>query len=175
MPSVALRLLDRPGEPLALNVQVRGDAFTVTLDGTTYQGTFVLTGTDAGWLTLGAESGGQVLPFYLLREGNYLTVWIAGRLIRLERILPGARRATVPEAAGPHSGEIRAPLPGIVLKIPVQTGEQVDINAPLIILESMKMETTLVAPLNAAVTEILCAEGQMVEKGALLLKLEGTP
>jgi multidrug efflux pump subunit AcrA (membrane-fusion protein) len=179
MPSVTLRPSDPPNEPsngpvepLILDAQVQGNTFSVTLAGSTYEGTFVFTGPGSGWLALGPESGGRILPFHLLREGNRLTVWISGQLVRLERIPPGMRRSAASiKPNGANSGDIRAPLPGIVLKVPVQAGDRVAINAPLVILESMKMETTLSAPLEAVIQEVLCAEGQMVEKGALLIKL----
>jgi 3-methylcrotonyl-CoA carboxylase alpha subunit len=179
MPSVTLRPSDPssepssgPVEPLILDAQVQGDTFSVTLAETAYEGTFVFTGPGSGWLTLGPEAGGRILPFHLLREGNRLIVWVSGRLVHLERIPPGARRSAASiKPNGAYSGDIRAPLPGIVLKVPVQAGDRVTVNAPLLILESMKMEITLSAPLEAVVQEVFCAEGQMVEKGTLLIKL----
>ena len=54
----------------------------------------------------------------------------------------------------------------------VQTGQKVDENARLSILEAMKMEHSLLAQRSGVVAEILAAEGDQVEAGAALIRLE---
>jgi acetyl/propionyl-CoA carboxylase alpha subunit len=69
-----------------------------------------------------------------------------------------------------HSME--APMPGVVLKIPVAAGEVVSRGAPLIILEAMKMEHPIVAPYDGTVVSIRCAVGEIVQPGVELIELD---
>lgn len=77
--------------------------------------------------------------------------------------------ATKPKAP---SGVVKAPMPGLVVKIEVAVGERVKAGQGLMILEAMKMENEIKAPSAGVVKEILVAERQAVEKNAVLLKLE---
>jgi biotin carboxyl carrier protein len=64
-----------------------------------------------------------------------------------------------------------APMPGKVLKILVSEGQAVAAGEPLIVLEAMKMETTLFAEGAAVIRKIRVETGQMVDHGAVLLEL----
>jgi acetyl/propionyl-CoA carboxylase alpha subunit len=67
--------------------------------------------------------------------------------------------------------EMTAPMPGKVLKILVSEGDTVAAGDPLIVLEAMKMETTLFAEGPAVIRKIGVSAGQMVDHGAVLLEL----
>ncbi len=67
---------------------------------------------------------------------------------------------------------IKAPMPGMVLKVLVQPGQQINKGDGLIILEAMKMENILKATANATVKSIKAIERTAVEKGAILIELE---
>jgi 3-methylcrotonyl-CoA carboxylase alpha subunit len=64
-----------------------------------------------------------------------------------------------------------APMPGIVLKILVNVGDEVSKGTPLLILEAMKMEHQLTAPRDGKVSSINCKEGEMVQPGLDLVTL----
>ena len=64
-----------------------------------------------------------------------------------------------------------APMPGVVLKILVNVGDEVAKGAPLIILEAMKMEHQITAPRDGTVASIQCKEGEMVQPGLDLVVL----
>ncbi len=64
--------------------------------------------------------------------------------------------------------EIRAPMPGKVIKINVKPGDEIEHNAPVLVLEAMKMEYTLNAPMAGTVDRILCNVGDRVDLGATL-------
>jgi len=68
-----------------------------------------------------------------------------------------------------HHGEIRAPMPGLILKIKKQIGDKIEIGDSVFILEAMKMENDLRSPASGTVKEIKVMEGESVEKNALLL------
>lgn len=67
---------------------------------------------------------------------------------------------------------LEAPMPGLVLKLYVESGSVVDKGAPLLILEAMKMEHTITAPADGTVKEIHFAAGEQVLEGAELVTLE---
>ena len=71
-----------------------------------------------------------------------------------------------------EGGVVRAPAPALVVATPVAVGAEVEAGAPVLVLESMKMETVLRAPFRARLRECPVAVGSLVETGAPLLRLE---
>jgi biotin carboxyl carrier protein len=71
--------------------------------------------------------------------------------------------------------EVTAPMPGKVLKFLVAEGDMVEAGQALVVLEAMKMETTLYAESRAMVKKIRAAAGAMVDHGAVLLELSPPP
>ncbi|MGH8959997.1 MAG: carboxyl transferase domain-containing protein [Jatrophihabitantaceae bacterium] len=71
-----------------------------------------------------------------------------------------------------EGGVLRAPAPALVVATPVAVGAEVAAGSPVIVLESMKMETRLNAPFAATVRELHVSTGSQVETGAPLLRLE---
>ncbi len=67
---------------------------------------------------------------------------------------------------------VKAPMPGMILKILVAPGQQILKGDGLLVLEAMKMENILKASHNATVKSIRVAERTAVEKGAVLIDLE---
>jgi acetyl/propionyl-CoA carboxylase alpha subunit/acetyl-CoA carboxylase carboxyltransferase component len=73
-----------------------------------------------------------------------------------------------------EGGVLRSPAPALVVAVPVRVGDVVGAGAPVLVLESMKMETVLPAPFAATVKELLVGTGSQVETGAPLVRLEPT-
>lgn len=70
------------------------------------------------------------------------------------------------------SGEdVRAPMPGTILKVVVTPGQSVTKGETLIVLEAMKMENEIVAPVDGVVSEILVQANDRVQSDQLLLTL----
>jgi biotin carboxyl carrier protein len=71
----------------------------------------------------------------------------------------------------PETGEvfIKAPMPGLVVAIPVQVGQQVGTGENIIILESMKMENELKAPRAGRIERIAVNAGDSVEQNQTLV------
>lgn len=65
--------------------------------------------------------------------------------------------------------EVKAPMPGLVLSVRVQEGQEVSKGEPLLILEAMKMENIIKSPANGTVRQILIGEKQTVEKNQSLI------
>jgi biotin carboxyl carrier protein len=76
---------------------------------------------------------------------------------------PGAR------AAG---SQLKAPMPGRVVKVLIKVGERVERGAPIVIVEAMKMENEMHAPASGTVLKVHVAEGATVDAGQLLVELE---
>lgn len=66
---------------------------------------------------------------------------------------------------------IKAPMPGLILKILVTEGQAIKKGEPVLILEAMKMENVFKAPNDATVKAIKITERQAVEKGEILIEL----
>ncbi len=71
-----------------------------------------------------------------------------------------------------EGGVLRSPAPALVVATPVAVGDEVEAGAPVIVLESMKMETVLTAPFAGRVKELHVMTGSQVETMASLVRLE---
>lgn len=66
--------------------------------------------------------------------------------------------------------EIKAPMPGLILKTLVSSGQEVKKGESVMILEAMKMENVIKSPGEGKVKDILVKVGDSVEKNTLLVK-----
>lgn len=75
----------------------------------------------------------------------------------------------LPDPAGKKASDLKSPMPGLVLSIPVKLGDSIRKGEPLLILEAMKMENVLKAPSDVVVAEIKVTPGQAVDKNQPLI------
>jgi biotin carboxyl carrier protein len=75
-------------------------------------------------------------------------------------------------STGKRIKDLRAPMPGLVLKIFVSEGQEVKEGDAILILEAMKMENSIIQNANAKIKKILVKNGQVVEKGQVLVEFE---
>jgi biotin carboxyl carrier protein len=82
-----------------------------------------------------------------------------------EKVLKGSIQAAH------ESGEVmvRAPMPGLVLGLPMEPGAEVERGQTVVILEAMKMENDLASPIAGKVKEIRVSKGQTVNQGDVLV------
>lgn len=105
-------------------------------------------------------------PFTLVVDGERYEVEAANERSR-------AIRALVATAAPSHKAAVlRAPMPGLIVRIAVAVGERVAVGDRLVVMEAMKMENELRAPVAGIVRAVTVAAGVAVEKGALLVEIE---
>lgn len=71
--------------------------------------------------------------------------------------------------------QIGATMPGMVINVAVAVGDSIKKGQKLMVLEAMKMETTINAPVNGIIKSIAASPGTQVESGDLLLTLSGQP
>ena len=87
---------------------------------------------------------------------------------RTRRLNTGRKAPTLP------NGElaIKAPIPGLVVKVLVEKDAQITEGQPLVILEAMKMENEIVSPRDAVIAGVMITKGATVNAGDPLISLE---
>ncbi len=117
------------------------------------------------FLTVGDphEDGGRMVFFELNGQPREVLV--------MDRSLAG-KGPTRRKAESGNSAQVGAPMPGLVVRVMVDAGEEVPAGQKLFALEAMKMETTIYAERAGKVAEVLVQAGTQVEAGDLLLRFE---
>ena len=103
------------------------------------------------------------------------TLWLDGHRFDVEALDERARtiRELSGTAAGPSGpAPLKAPMPGLIVRINVQAGDAVQAGQGLVVMEAMKMENELRATAAGKVRAVVVSPGTAVEKGALLIELE---
>ena len=124
---------------------------------------------DDGTLT-GTLDGEPFAVASHLSDGE-LTLFDDGVTCRFRLRNPVAEAMRTPQS----SGSISAPMPGRVLLVHVKERDEVDANAPLLVLEAMKMEHVLRAPRKGVVANVRVREGYQVKEGDQLIELGAEP
>jgi biotin carboxyl carrier protein len=111
----------------------------------------------------------------LVEEGDgHYRVLINGTLYQVQVADERAKRlAEAASAFAPTSGDlnIKSPMPGLIVAIPVQQGDAVKKGQVVLVLESMKMENELKAPRDGTISAIKIQPRQAVEQGQVLLTI----
>ncbi len=164
------------------HVTVRGHAYAVEVDG----GRVVIDGTqlaahcaaipgtplvhlllgDDSW-TLAVEPGDGAGRWTLSLAGERYGVSVVDERSHAIQRLTG--RGDAPESGG----VLRAPMPGLVVRVDAVPGERVSAGAGLVVVEAMKMENELRAPRDGVVETVHVQPGQTVEKGTVLVTFGG--
>lgn len=136
-----------------------------------------LDGVEPTGLEILAVAGDRVT---LRRDGRRLEAWVARRGAERHVFLDG--RAFVLHAGGDEVGDhagaeaggprVVADMPGRVVQVLAAVGDRVDAGTPLLILEAMKMETEVAAPVAGRVREVAAVTGATVALGDLLVEIE---
>jgi acetyl/propionyl-CoA carboxylase alpha subunit len=105
---------------------------------------------------------------HAIADGDLVWVHWRGRTWTLECIDPTrASAASGTEAAG----TAQAPMPGVVVSLLVAAGQTVAEGDALVLIESMKLQTTICAAAGGVVAELPFAVGQTFQRGAVLARL----
>lgn len=82
----------------------------------------------------------------------------------------GGGSAAAPDVADEKA--LKSPLMGVVQTIEVAAGDSVEADQPLVVLEAMKMLTTITAPAAAKIKNLFISVGDSVKQGQILLEFE---
>jgi acetyl/propionyl-CoA carboxylase alpha subunit/acetyl-CoA carboxylase carboxyltransferase component len=157
-----------------------GRAIDLKLRGTAYKVMVLRTASDRYRVSI--QNGGEahVVDASIDRIDDYVgRITVEGRAHRLVTATHGPVHLVEVDGithrvSRDEGGVVRSPAPALVVATPAQVGAEVAAGAPVLVLESMKMETVLPAPFAARVRELLVAVGSQVETGAPLVRLEPT-
>jgi len=119
--------------------------------------------------------GERAFDFDVTQQGDETAVASRTGVYRVSLI--DERRRAMRAAAGATrhiSGpaELRAMMPGRVVKVLVKAGDEVETNQGVLVVEAMKMENEIKAPKAGRVVDVKVAEGQTVEKGVVMAVIE---
>jgi acetyl-CoA/propionyl-CoA carboxylase, biotin carboxylase, biotin carboxyl carrier protein len=126
---------------------------------------------DGSYTTATVESGDVLAPPGSSLQSDADVLMVRGRAVSLWN--PAMSRSA---AAAVHTtsaaGDVVAPMQGTILRVLVEEGREVEAGEALLVLEAMKMETTLTAPRSGVVTTIKVAAGDVTGAGELLATVE---
>jgi biotin carboxyl carrier protein len=132
------------GRPMEVDLQETGGAFvSLLIDGRSYE------------VGLAASGGGYTVVLH--DDIVHVDLGVAVHA-------PGA--AARRSASGP--ARLAAPMPGKIVRVLAEVGQQVSAGQGLVVMEAMKMENELASPRDGRVQELPVREGQAVESGTLL-------
>jgi len=162
-------------------VAINGESRSVSLDadGVRYEGDLL----DA---TLGEPDGS---PIRVVRIGDEIhravvqkrdgrgvyTIWVDGYRFDVEALDERTRaiREMSAAAEGPSGpAPVKAPMPGLIVRVNVSVGDEVQAGQGVVVMEAMKMENELRTTGAGRVKAVHATPGLAVEKGALLVELE---
>lgn len=111
---------------------------------------------------------------HLIKKDDFYHVHVMGghfhvsvedeRTRKLKELVQGAQ-------SGPSEQMIKAPIPGMVVKIHVKKGQAVEKNQPIVMLEAMKMENIIKAPCDCRVADVYVQENEAVQQNQQIMKL----
>lgn len=78
-----------------------------------------------------------------------------------------------PTPAEVSKGTLTSPMPGRVISVVAKEGDKVSVGEPLVVIESMKMETAIRSDREGVVESVLVSEGASVKRGQALIKFSG--
>lgn len=128
---------------------------------------------DLGWAAAGLADvrvNGIEKRVVFAKRGDDVYVHVDGEAYHLRYRHPLDRLAALSDAeAGDH---VRAPMPGAVISVLVEAQESVIRGQALLVMESMKMETTITAPRDGVVKAVHHGAAQTFDRDSLLISLE---
>ena len=116
--------------------------------------------------TLVAQSGEERGAWDVHLDGGRFDAVVVDERTRAIQAMTGRAGG----AQGPKP--VKAPMPGLVVRIDVEPGAVVKAGQGVVIIEAMKMENELRAEVGGTVARVLVQQGQAVEKGAVLVEFE---
>ena len=117
---------------------------------------------------------GRSRSYVMMAESDGWSVMAGGEVHHLqvddERAVRLGKLTGAAEGGG-VGGQVKAPMPGMVLRVEVEEGQMVAAGAGLVVLEAMKMENEIKSPAAGRVAAVHVSGGQAVDKGMVLVEV----
>ena len=125
-------------------------------------------------ISLEATIGGtrhtiELSPEFVMNHGAHIHHNTQPRLARHGRKPRSRASMPLPQVNG---SEVESPMRGVVTHVAVEPGQRVTQGEPIAIIEAMKMENMIAAPVDGVVGEVLIDLGASVEPGVTLVELK---
>ena len=159
---MAIEITLGEGDAHEVDVARHGTRATVTIDGRDHGASLRPAG-DGSELTFQTRTE----PVWVVVDADTLWVHAFGRAWQLS-LIDTVERAL---AGGTSEDTSTAPMPGTVITVAVQAGQEVTAGERLVVIESMKMQSEIVAARDGVVEQVLVAVGDTFERGAPLVSL----
>lgn len=155
-------------ETYTVALEKKGDVFEATVGERTYS-------IDARRATdrlLSFIVDGRSVLAHLVRGDAGWALGLGGRQFVLEDPSAAEEKSAGPGAGGGGDGHIATPMPGKIVEVLVAEGDEVTVEQPLVILESMKMQNEIKSDVDGVVSKIHRAAGDLANFGDPLIEIE---
>jgi biotin carboxyl carrier protein len=159
--------------PYMVSVEQAGkEKFTAKLNGETFECEMVRSDEISAWVIKSADN--EIVAYVTAPQKEKVDVWIAGipYSASVESLGSVGHIPRMDTAKRHQLAEIRAIMPGRITSVLVKEDDSVSIGTPLLILEAMKMQNEIVAPVSGKVRSIHVEEGTAVKKDSVLIVIE---
>lgn len=112
--------------------------------------------------------GDRYVPYFVTSTPKETWVTLAGETYVFEKVKSGGG------ATEDAHGGFGAPMPGKVIAVKVEAGQEVEAGQVLVIMEAMKMEHRIEAPTAGTINALHCKDGDVVDQGFELLDFEAS-
>lgn len=137
--------------PKDFNIVVNGEHYEIKVEGS-------------------GEKTDEVRPFFIRVDGELKEVFVESIDTSLEaKIHKEQKSGALPQATAP--GHAKSPMPGTLTKLKVQVGDKVKLGDTLAIVEAMKMENEVLAPIDGVVKEIYATQGMQIGSDVAIMLL----
>ena len=103
---------------------------------------------------------------------HYMPPHASATVLASAPVPAGAAKAAAPEEVADEGKVCRSPIAGMVTRVNVQPGQQIQPNDLLLVLEAMKMETNVTSPVAGKVKRVTVAQSDGVQLNQVLVEFE---
>ena len=156
------------GEKRRVSTDARSPNTEVTIDGTTYEVDWSLVGD--GVISLITD--GRSHTVHVARRDGGVAVQVEGRQFLFDTGSRDDDSAVAAGAAAGAGGSIKAPMPGNVVKVMVEEGDEVTVGQSIVVVEAMKMENEVRSSVDGTVVKVSVAAGDSVGTSEVMVEIE---
>jgi biotin carboxyl carrier protein len=159
-------IFDRNSQSFPIDLTPTGKFYRATIGDRTIEVEIVRADAERGKLELLIDN--QRVTAYVSADGAKRWVTVNGQTLMLTKPAAGAKRRG---SGHDHGSGLVAPMPGLVRSVNIVEGDVVVKGQTLLLLEAMKMEIRIQAPMDGVITALKVKAGQTVEREQILAEI----